>query len=202
MSTSTQILAVFANPRNTSNLRLGEEDRVIKEAIRRSKHRDRLSLTVCHAATIHDVRRALLDDDFNVVHISGHGTGAGLVLENESGVLHVVPQDALSDLFGEYSPPQGNLQCVLLSACYSLSTGRFTALNVLHTVAMEGPISDAAAIEFSRGFYDALGAGKDYPRRRIVKETWRGVSPHLGTDSRRACCIKGIPLTQMRQLHW
>jgi hypothetical protein len=28
---------------------------------------------------------------------------------------------------------------------------------------MNGPISDKAAIEFSRGFYDAIGAGKDIP---------------------------------------
>ncbi len=163
LSASKNILAVFANPRTTNHLRLGEEDRVIREAIQRSKHRDRLSLTVCHAATIHDLRRALLDHEFDVVHISGHDDFAGLVMETESGVLQVVPQDALSDLFAEYASPNGKLQCVVLNSCYSLSTGRFTALNVPHTIAMEGPISDIAAIEFSRGFYDALGAGKDFP---------------------------------------
>jgi hypothetical protein len=48
-----------------------------------------------------------------------------------------------------------------LNACYSLTTGALTSsLGVPYTIAMEGPISDPAAIEFSRGFYDAIGAGK------------------------------------------
>jgi hypothetical protein len=44
-----------------------------------------------------------------------------------------------------------------------LTTGSFGALALDYTVAMEGPIADKSAIEFSRGFYDALGAGLDVP---------------------------------------
>lgn len=162
MSSQIRVLVVFANPRTSSPLRLSEEDRVIKESIRRSRHRERFQITTCHAATVHDLRRALLDDSYHVVHISGHGTGAGLVLETETGAMQVIPREALSMLFSRYAPPVGELQCVLLNACYSMSSGRFAALSVPYTIAMEGAISDAAAIEFVRGFYDAAGAGRDY----------------------------------------
>jgi hypothetical protein len=152
-----EVLVIFANPRGTSQLRLGTEDRVIRESIRLSSNRSKISLTTCNAATIHDLRRAFLDKQFDIVHISGHGTGAGLVLENEAGERYVVPQKALADQLRAYSPP---LQCAILNACYSISQGHLTSLELPFTIAMEGPISDDAAIEFSRGFYDAIGAGR------------------------------------------
>lgn len=157
MDNKIKVLVVFANPRGTDPLRLGTEDRVIRESVKLSRYRDNISLTVHHATTVHDLRRALLDEEFQIVHISGHGTGSGLVLEDELGGKYVVPQQALGELFGAYSPP---IECVILNACYSISQGQLTSLNIPFTVAMEGAISDEAAIEFSRGFYDAVGAGK------------------------------------------
>ncbi|MBI5030356.1 MAG: CHAT domain-containing protein [Chloroflexi bacterium] len=153
----TKVLVVFANPHGTDALRLGTEDRTIRESIRHSRYRDNISLTVCHAATIHDVRRALLDEKFHLVHMSGHGTGSGLILEDETGGEYVVPQKALAELFAAYCPP---LRCIILNACYSLTQGKLISTGIPFTIAMEGAISDDAAIEFTRGFYDAIGAGK------------------------------------------
>lgn len=79
-----KVLVVFANPRGTSSLRLGEEDRTIQECVRRSKNRDNLSLIIHHAATVDDIRRALLDNDYEIVHFSGHGTGTGLAFEDNA----------------------------------------------------------------------------------------------------------------------
>ena len=157
MDNKTKVLVIFANPRGTDPLRLGAEDRVIRESIKLSRYRENISLTIHHATTVHDLRRALLDEEFQIVHISGHGTGSGLVLEDELGGKYVVPQQALGELFRAYSPP---IECVILNACYSISQGQLTSLGIPFTVAMEGAISDEAAIEFSRGFYDAVGAGK------------------------------------------
>jgi len=153
-----KVLAVFANPRGTNALRLGEEDRKIEECIRLSKHRDNIQLVRKHAVTIDDVRRALLDDDFDVVHFSGHGTGTGLTFEDNSGRMYIPPRDAVAGLLQEFVPP---LQCVLMNACYSTSQGKFTSLGVPFTIAMEGAIADDAAIIFAGGFYDSIGAGKD-----------------------------------------
>ncbi len=153
-----QILSVFANPKGTNNLRLGEEERVIKECIKRSKHREKIHLVTCHATTIDDIARALLEEQFMIVHVSGHGTGRGLILEDESGKIRIPPPRALAEMFHAYCPP---LQCVILNSCYSITQGILTALGIPYTIAMENSISDKSAIEFTRGFYDAIGAGRD-----------------------------------------
>lgn len=153
-----KVLVLFANPRGSNPIRLGEEDRKIQECIRRGKHRDDIHLSIKHAVTIEDVSRALLDDDFEIVQFSGHGTGAGLAFEDELGRVYVPPREALANLLSDFSPP---LTCALLNACYSTSQGALTSLGVPFTVAMEGPIADQSAIAFVGGFYDALAAGKD-----------------------------------------
>ena len=68
----------------------------------------------------------------------------------------------MARLFSRYAPPRGELRCVVLNACWSLATGEDPSMLVPFTVAMDGPISDRGALEFSRGFYDALGAGLDF----------------------------------------
>jgi hypothetical protein len=152
-----KVLLVFANPRGTDSLQLGREERAIREALRLGAHREKIAVTTCHATTIHDFRRALLAEKFQIVHISGHGSQNGLVLENELGGEQRIPQSALAKLLQAYSPP---LQCILLNACYSASQGQLIFLEIPFAIATESPINDRAAIEFSRGFYDALGAGR------------------------------------------
>lgn len=156
------ILFLAANPAGTDPLRLDRELRIIREAIERSRGRESLHLEIRLAATVHDLRRALLDTHYDVVHVSGHGEQEGLILEDERGDNVQVPRQAVARLFGRYAPPSGRLQCVVLNACWTLATGESTAMDVPFTVAMDGPISDAAAMEFSRGFYDALGAGRGF----------------------------------------
>ena len=155
---NTLILAVFANPRGSDPLRLGAEDRIIRECLRLSKFRDRINLDVLHAATIHDVRRAMLERGYRIVQFSGHGTGRGLAFEDEQGKIRVVPQRALAEFLAAYSPP---VECVILNACYSDLQGQLIAGEVPYVIGMGGAISDEGATEFTRGFYDALGAGKD-----------------------------------------
>lgn len=153
-----QVLAIFANPKGSNSLRISEEDRVIHECVKRSLNRGNIKLEVCHAATIHDVRRALLENEYRIIHFSGHGTGKGLVFENEMGDIYQPPIDAFAELLSDYSPP---IETVILNACYSENQGRLISFGVPYTIGMNSPISDRGAIEFSRGFYDALGAGKD-----------------------------------------
>lgn len=154
------ILAVFASPRCSDPLRLGEEDRALRECLALSRYRDNTKLTVLHAATIHDVRRALLNEHYRIVHLSGHGTGKGFALEDAAGDIHVVSESALGELLAAYSPP---LECAILNACFTKGQGKKLASFLPFAIGMSGAISDKGAIEFTRGFYDAIGAGKDIP---------------------------------------
>ena len=90
------------------------------------------------------------------MHLSGHGTGQGFALEDDRGHIFVPPPAALARLFHDHSPP---IECVILNSCYSLTEGILTALGVPYTIATERPLADEAAIEFTRGFYDAFGTG-------------------------------------------
>lgn len=153
-----KVLLVFANPRGQASLRTQQEDRLIHEAIRSGRYRDNIEEPkVLHAATIHDLSRALLDDEFHIVHISGHGSRTGLILEDELGNAKRIPPEALADIVGSYS----NIRCVILNACYGISSGEHVALKTPFTIAMENALGDEAALSFSRGFYDALAAGKE-----------------------------------------
>src|SRR5260370_14040899 len=164
------VLVVFSNPHDTDQLRLQTEERVIRESIALSQKRNNIKLTTCPAATIHDVSRALLNGTFQVIHISGHGNGSGLILETEQGGQYLVDEPTLAELFEEYSP---SIQCVILNASYSISQGSLITLGIPYTIAMEDSIYDETSIAISRGFYDALGAGKSIDfafregRRRI-----------------------------------
>jgi hypothetical protein len=122
-----KILAVFANPKGTDSLRLGEEVRVIQECMNRGKKRSKLRLKTLHAATIDDLSRALLEESFDIVHLSGHGTGQGLVLEDSEGRISVPPPHALATTFEKYCPP---LKCVILNSCYSVRQGVLMALGI------------------------------------------------------------------------
>jgi hypothetical protein len=153
-----RILAVLCNPRQTDSLRLQEEERAIRQAIQLSPHRDSFSLCTLPASTVDDFSRSLLCEEFNIVHFSGHGTEEGILFEDDQGRPFRPPPDALARILGDYSPP---IRCVLLNACLSSDEAELISQRVPVVIGMAAPISDGGAVEFSRGFYDALGAGKD-----------------------------------------
>ena len=153
-----RILLVCANPRGTDPLRTAEEDRTLRESIQLSPDSNTFEVETLNAATVDDLRRALLKNKFDIVHFSGHGTRAGLFFEDVNGKRMVPSSNALAELLS-----RRNVNTVLLNACYSLSVGEITSIGLDFTIASSGPISDPAAIEFTRGFYDAIGAGNSVP---------------------------------------
>ncbi len=158
-----KILILTANPSNTGSdpLRLDAEVRRIEEAMQRSRHRDRFQISTKLAIRPTDLRQALLDHRPQIVHFSGHGTEAqGLVLENDAGKAQLVSTEALAGLFGSFET--GEIECVLLNACYSEIQATAIHQFVDCVIGMNQPIGDKAAVQFAEGFYDALGAGSDY----------------------------------------
>ncbi|NJN65048.1 MAG: CHAT domain-containing protein, partial [Acidobacteria bacterium] len=160
MAAALGVLFLAANPSDTDPLRIDRELRIIREAIERGRHRGALDLDIRTAATVHDLRRAMLEKDYAIIHISGHGESEGLILEDERGRSLEVPKQALAKLFARHAA-KGHLRCVLLNACWSSSIGELPEMKGLYAIGMQGPISDSGALEFSRGFYDAIGAGED-----------------------------------------
>jgi hypothetical protein len=156
---SIVILLIAADPFEQSRLRLDEEARCIQQAIDRSEYREHFELRHALAATPTDVRRALLAHEPNIVQFSGHGSESGeLWLQDELGQAQPIQPYALAGLLNLF---HNSVSCVILNACYSEAQARAITQHINYVIGMRLAISDGAAIEFSRGFYDGIGAGRD-----------------------------------------
>ncbi|MBD2778647.1 CHAT domain-containing protein [Iningainema tapete] len=152
------ILILAANPKTTSSLRLDEEVREIDAGLQRAKKRELFNLKQQWAVRVQDVYQALLDFKPQYVHFSGHGSGDdGLVLEDETGNVKLVDTVALASLFKLFA---GNIECVVLNACYSEVQAMAIAQHIPYVIGMKKEIGDFAAIKFATGFYSAIGGGE------------------------------------------
>ena len=150
------VLFVTCDPEGTSDrLHLEAEYRAIKQAIDLAPHGGKILIENLPGATSDDLRRALLKKQFQIVHFSGHADSRSLVFADSQHQPVEVPISAVADLVARYP----TVKCVVLNACKSVKSLKVPIAS--RTIGMEKDIPDRAAIEFSRGFYDAIGAGKD-----------------------------------------
>jgi len=153
-----KILFLASSPINEARLRLDEEAHEIDEALRRANKRDQFKLEKQGAIRPDSLRRGLLDIEPQIVHFSGHGSGdEGIVVEDNNGMSKLISTEALVELFELCAD---HVECVLLNACYSEIQATAIAQHINYVIGMSQEIGDRAAIEFAKGFYDALGAGK------------------------------------------
>jgi len=153
-----KILFVGANPFATTRLRIDEEYREIDNGLRLSNGREQFELSISTATRPNDLRREILRHEPNFVHFSGHGDYEGIVLEDAAGDPALVSGDALSDLFYLF---KDKTECVILNSCYSEEQAKGICQNIPFVIGMKKAVPDNAAIQFSVGFYDAIGAGKN-----------------------------------------
>lgn len=156
-TTKTIILFVAPEPSDLPHLRLGEEIREIHEKLQLAELRDKFKLEQRHAIRAVDLTQALLDVKPNIVHFAGHSTPDGsLCLEDVSGLAHAVSPDALGVLLNDFA---SHVTCVVLTTCHSESQATSIAKHIDYAIGVREDISDKAAVAFSAGFYQALGAG-------------------------------------------
>lgn len=152
------ILILSSNPKGTSVLDLDREIRDICEGLRRSPNRDQFQIEVRGAVRPEDLRRSLLEVKPQIVHFCGHGDGEdGLVLETNQGEAQFIESDELARLFEIFAE---QVECILLNACYSEVQAKALTESINYVIGMNREIPDAAAIAFSVGFYDGIGAGE------------------------------------------
>lgn len=156
------ILLFESSPINLTHLRLDEEERTIDEALRHASQRDRFDLKLRHAARTRDLQISMLETKPSIVHFCGHGTGEeGLVFQDEAGRAKLVSTVALASLFELFDQ---SVECVVLNACFAEVQANAISKHIRYVIGTHKAIGDQAAIEFSRGFYQALGAGESIER--------------------------------------
>jgi hypothetical protein len=150
-----RVLFVYCTPQDEGQIRAGAELRVIRQSVEHGP----LNVIVddLPAATVDDLRTKLLRSaqPYQVIHFAGHADGDVLVFEDNQGNATPVPLTAIADLLYRQKA-----QCVILNACSSAHN--LTKAIAPYTIGMKEEIDDEDALEFSRGFYDALSAGKAY----------------------------------------
>jgi len=153
-----RILILASNPKGTPFLDLDREIRDIREGLRRSPNRDQFDIEMRGAVRPIDLTRSLLEVKPQIVHFCGHGSGeGGLVLEDDNGNEEFVKNDVLSRHFEVFTD---RVECILLNACYSEVQADALIQHINYVIGMKSEIPDEAAIAFSIGFYDAIGAGE------------------------------------------
>jgi hypothetical protein len=144
------VLFVLCSPINETPLRVNAELRVMKECIGRANSLRKVVVHSLPAATPTDFRREMLEGRFDLVHFAGHSDGTNLVFEDEKGNSTDVPLIAIAEVVNRHTQAKG----VILNAC---ETGKNLADPMSpYTIAMDDSIDDDDALEFSRGFYDAI----------------------------------------------
>ncbi|NEZ57839.1 TIR domain-containing protein [Leptolyngbyaceae cyanobacterium CCMR0082] len=154
-----KVLILAVNPKDTADLRLDEEIRQIKEALKLSEGRANFEVVIEPAVRTGDLHRHLLQHKPQIVHFSGHGVGArGLAFEDKNGISKLISTATLTRLFRLC----GGVECVLLNACHSVAQANAILEHVNHVIGMTDAIGDQASIKFAEGFYDGLGYGRNY----------------------------------------
>lgn len=174
-----RILAVAAASRHPGlpRLDLEREMRNLRQAVAGARAAT-IEIVEPEAPTLAALRRALLDQECHVLHFMGHGGGPGheervLYFATEDGRVEPIRGTDLVNKLSDFS----TLRLAVLNACESAAApvagstagagfdpfaGVATSLvlgGLPAVVAMRLPISDRAAIAFSRTFYERLAAG-------------------------------------------
>jgi CHAT domain-containing protein len=103
-----------------------------------------------------DLRHALFDDTYQILHFSGHGGFNTLLFENERSNAVKSPLEAIVSLIDHHP----SIRCVILNACNSVAALGQAIADL--AIGVDQTIDDDAAIQLAQGFYDGDAAGKSY----------------------------------------
>ncbi len=179
------LLAVLASPSDYDELDVEGEWRRMVDALEPLTKQNRVTLTRVEPPTLDALRAYVRRGAFHVLHFIGHGeysranAQGALVLTDETGKGRPVGDDRLATLLRD-APA---LRVVLLNACEGARTAagnpfagvapRLVQQRIPAVLAMQFPISDPAALDFSSEFYRTFADG--YPVDAAVNEARRAM---------------------------
>jgi GNAT superfamily N-acetyltransferase len=168
-----RILGVAANSRSHATLDIEHEKERMDNALRKLRSKDRVELHWLPTGTWRELQATLRRETWHVLHFVGHG---GYDEQNEEGLLILADDEGTQDYYplpasklADLLRPHPTLRFVLLNSCEGARASRrdifaSTAATLVRrgvpaVLAMQYEISDKAAIEFSRSFYESLADG-------------------------------------------
>jgi tetratricopeptide (TPR) repeat protein len=166
-----RILGMVASPQGLPQLDEGHEKRLVEEATKRLQARGLVELAWLEGQTWRDLQRSMRGGPWHIFHFIGHGgfdpeTEEGAIaLSSEEGRKHLLGAADLALLLDDHY----FLRLAFLNSCegargsprdaFSSTAATLVRSGIPAVVAMQYEITDNAAIEFSRSFYEALADG-------------------------------------------
>ena len=166
-----RILGMVASPTGLTPLDVERERSRINEATAALQADGRVEVHWLDPATPRELQAALRRDKWHIFHFAGHGgfdptIDEGVVaLVDEDGAAVRVPATQLGRLLGDHNP----LRLAVLNACegargsthdlFSSTAATLVRRGTPAVVAMQYEITDDAAKEFGRSFYEAVADG-------------------------------------------
>ena len=168
-----RILGVTASPRGLAPLDIDNEKLRVETALAGLIERKQVDVVWQDHATWRDLQRLMRSSQgpWHILHFIGHGgfdrvSDEGFIaLESEIGELYRLPATQLGRLIADHT----TLRLAILNSCegaegsdtdiFSSTASLLIRRGLPAVLAMQYEISDRAAIEFARGFYEAVADG-------------------------------------------
>jgi hypothetical protein len=181
-----RILAMIASPGDQAALDIEREQSRVQEALKDLVAAGLVELTWLPGQTWRDLQRAMRGGPWHIFHFIGHGgvdpnEGEGLLaLADGEGKTHLMTATQMSHLLADHR----SLRLALLNACegaqgnkrdlFSSTAATLARHGIPAVLAMQYEISDRAAIECTRSFYEALA--DSLPVDAAVSEARKAIS--------------------------
>ncbi len=181
-----RMLAMLASPTDLPALDFAQEKQRIEQSTQGLRTAGRLEIEWLAGQGWRDLQGALRRGPWHIFHFSGHGrydalTDEGqLIFADDQGRAHVMPASDVGRLLANHR----TLRLAWLNACegarggetdiFSSAASLLVRRGVPAVVAMQYEITDRAAIELARTFYEAVADG--YPVDAALAEARVGVS--------------------------
>ncbi len=182
-----RILGMVANPADVVPLDVEREKARLEDAVRKLQKTGKVELAWLEGQTWRDLQAAMQGGPWHIFHFIGHavsdeGTGQNaLLLADDSGDSSPLSAPQLGRLLADHR----TLRLALLNACqgarrqagqsiFSSIAAVLVQRGLPAVLAMQYPITDEAAIEFTTSFYRALVAS--LPIDAAVSEARKAIS--------------------------
>ena len=171
VSPPLRVLAMAATPQDQAPLNVERERRRVTSALQALQEDGKVELTWLESQTWRGLQRAMRQGPWHIFHFVGHGRfdperDEGFIeLADETGRSQALTATQLGRLLADHP----TLRLVQLNACegargsaqdiFSGTASILVRRGIPAVLAMQYEISDVAAVEFSRSFYEALADG-------------------------------------------
>ena len=186
-----RVLGMVASPVNLDPLDVEHEKQIVEESIKDLQAQGRVKFTWLEGQTWRHLQRAMWrKDEWHIFHFIGHGgydlnRDEGLIaLTNQAGYARYLRAEDLAQLLKGHNP----LRLVVLNSCegarggegdpFSSTAATLVRPGIPAALAMQYEITDEAAIEFSRIFYEAVAFG--LPVDAAVAEARTSIKIEIG----------------------